>query len=175
MGSSAIVQRVPAPFTLHPDQWAHNIISTPYLSLSTILGSPSSCAQLMVGIHFIISPLCSCELHFASMTLNTVLIAGCSAGGIESALVQFFQKQNLQVFATAPDKTRMSLLSTLPNVTPLTLDVTSTSSNQAAVRSMEATTGRKLDYLVNNAGQLFVMPTLDIDIEAAQPIFDVHV
>ena len=50
----------------------------------------------MGGINFITSPLYTCRLHFAGMTLNTVLITGCSAGGIEPALVQFFQNKTFK-------------------------------------------------------------------------------
>lgn len=62
----------------------------------------------------------------------------------------------------------MSHLSTLPNALLLTLDVTITSSIVATVRSLEALTGGRLGYPVNEAGQLIVLPTLEIDIEAAK-------
>ena len=108
------------------------------------------------------------------MALKSVLITGCSAGGIGSALAEAFQKRNLHVFATARTPSKMSHLEKLPNVTLLTLDVTSASSIAAAVEAVRAKTGGKLDYLVNNSGRGFVMPTLDVNMEEAKRIFDVN-
>ncbi len=109
------------------------------------------------------------------MTLKTVLITGCSAGGIGSALVEAFQKRNIYVFATARDLSKMSHLETLSNVTLLTLDPTSMPSVHAVVKSVWAQTDGTLDYLVNNAGQTIIMPTLDFDIETAKSMYDINV
>lgn len=109
------------------------------------------------------------------MALKSVLITGCSAGGIGSALVEAFQKRNLHVFATARDLSKMSHLDKVPNVTLLPLDATSTVSVQTAVHSVRAQTGGTLDYLVNNAGQMIIMPTLDCDIETAKSMYDINV
>lgn len=109
------------------------------------------------------------------MALKSVLITGCSAGGIGSALVEAFQKRNLHVFATARDPSKMSHLDKISNVTLLQLDATSTASVKAAVESVRAQTGGTLDYLVNNAGQMIIMPTLDCDIETAKGMYDINV
>ena len=109
------------------------------------------------------------------MTLKSVLITGCSAGGIGSALVESFQKRNLRVFATARDVSKMSHLEKLPNVTLLNLDPTSEPSVRAAFDILEAQTGGTLDYLVNNAGQTIIMPTLDFNIETAKKLYDINV
>ena len=109
------------------------------------------------------------------MGLKTVLITGCSAGGIGSALVESFQKRNMHVFATARNPSKMSHLEKLPNVTLLTLDPTSKSSIVSAVENIKSTTGGSLDYLINNAGQTIIMPTLDFDIETAKRMYDINV
>ena len=105
---------------------------------------------------------------------SSVLITGCSAGGIGSALVDAFQKRNLHVFATARDLSKMSHLEKLPNVTLLALDVTAPSSIGAAVAAVKAQTDGILDFLVNNSGRSYVMPVLDTDIEEAKKMFNVN-
>ena len=106
---------------------------------------------------------------------KTVLITGCSAGGIGSALAEAFQKHGVHVFATARDLSKMSHLQTLSHVTLLQLDPTSAPSVQAAVEHVKGQTGGTLDYLVNNAGQTIIMPTLDFDIDTAKSMYDINV
>lgn len=108
------------------------------------------------------------------MAIKSVLITGCSAGGIGSALVQAFQKRNLQVFATARSLSKMAHLSKLPNVTLLQLDVTSAAEIAKAVEFVKNATGGSLDYLVNNSGVSYVCPTIDINMEEAKAMFDVN-
>ncbi|KAL8720948.1 MAG: hypothetical protein Q9225_002275 [Loekoesia sp. 1 TL-2023] len=105
------------------------------------------------------------------MTMKTVLIIGCSAGGIGSALAEAFQKRNMHVFATARDPRKMVHLEKLPNVTLITLDPTSPPNVQTAFEKVEARTGGRLDYLVNNAGQTIIMPAIDFDIETAKKMY----
>ena len=109
------------------------------------------------------------------MTPKTVLITGCSAGGIGSALAEAFQKRGMHVFATARDLSKMAHLRSLPHVTLLKLDPTSGPSVQTAVEDVKRQTGRTLDYLVNNAGQTIIMPTLDFDIDTAKSMYDINV
>lgn len=109
------------------------------------------------------------------MALKSVLITGCSEGGIGSALALAFQKRNLRVFATARDPSKMVHLSELPNVTLLQLDPTSKSSVEEAAKVVSAKTGGVLDYLINNAGQVMTAPTLDIDIDKAKEMYEINV
>ena len=109
------------------------------------------------------------------MKLKSVLITGCSTGGIGYALVEAFQKRNFHVFATARDTSKMSELTETPNVTLLSLDPTSTASVDAALEIVHAQTGGTLDYLINNAGQTIIMPTLDFDIGTASKMYDINV
>ena len=109
------------------------------------------------------------------MAPKTVLITGCSVGGIGHGLAIAFQKRGLHVFATARSLSKMSELSSLPNLTLLSLDVTSPTSIAAAVKSVEGKTGGRLDYLVNNSGSIYLMPNLDSDMEVGKKMFDVNV
>lgn len=108
------------------------------------------------------------------MTSKTVLITGCSEGGIGSALALAFQAHGLHVFATTRSLPKMAHLSKFPNITLLSLDVTSSSDISAAVNAVKFHPGNngKLDYLINNAGRNFFMPTLDIDIAEAKKIYE---
>ncbi|MCJ1440145.1 MAG: hypothetical protein MMC23_000627 [Stictis urceolatum] len=108
------------------------------------------------------------------MTQKSVLITGCSAGGIGSALAEAFHASGLRVFATARDKSKMVHLEALENVVLLELDVTKSSQIKATVESVRAATGGKLDYLVNNSGRNLFMPTFDINIDNAKRMFDTN-
>ncbi|KAE8353433.1 hypothetical protein BDV28DRAFT_108056 [Aspergillus coremiiformis] len=106
--------------------------------------------------------------------LRSVLITGCSAGGIGSALAETFHSRGLHVFATARSASKMAHLEKLPNITLMELDVTDAKSIEAAVEVVTAKAGGKLDYLVNNSGQSIVMPALDTNIQDAKKLFDVN-
>ncbi|KAJ4245753.1 hypothetical protein NW762_013877 [Fusarium torreyae] len=106
---------------------------------------------------------------------KSVLITGCSAGGIGASMAASLAKRDHHIFATARDPSKIPEdLSALPNVTVLKLDVTSTSSIADAVKAV-ADSGRGLDVLVNNAGIGYSMPILDIDISKAQSLYDTNV
>ncbi|KAL8856807.1 MAG: hypothetical protein Q9178_006644 [Gyalolechia marmorata] len=108
-------------------------------------------------------------------TPKSVLITGCSTGGIGHALASRFNAHGFHVFASTRHLANMSsLAANLSNMTLLELDVTSPSSIAAAAKVVEVETGGKLDVLVNNAGRLCVMPFLDTDLEEAKRVFDVN-
>lgn len=105
---------------------------------------------------------------------ETVLITGCSDGGIGSALALVLQQRGLHVFATARDVSKMSNLDGLPNVTMLTLDVVKTDDIKAAAELVTKQTGGTLNYLVNNAGRNHFMPILDDDLDAVRNLFEIN-
>lgn len=105
---------------------------------------------------------------------KSVLITGCSSGGIGYALAQSFQRRNLVVFATTRDLSKMVGLKDLPNLHLLSLDVTDPYSIADAVEAVKQVTGGPLDYLVNNSGRGYWMPALDTDIEEGKRLFDVN-
>lgn len=105
---------------------------------------------------------------------NTVLITGCSDGGLGSALVLAFHTKGYHIYASARDLSRTTALSSLSNITLLKLDVTSDSDVAAAAEYIKSDNGGKLDIVVNNAGRNYFMPVLDTDIDAAKKIFDTN-
>ena len=109
-----------------------------------------------------------------SKSRPTVLITGCSAGGMGSALAEVFHERGLHVFATARLRSKMSHLEKLPNMTLLELDVAVPFSIAAAVDVVRTKTNGKLDYLINNSGQGLVLPALDTEIDQARKMFDVN-
>ncbi|MCJ1394804.1 hypothetical protein MMC18_007684 [Xylographa bjoerkii] len=112
------------------------------------------------------------------MPAKSVLITGASAGGIGSALTHSFQKRGFHVFATARSLSKLAHLDHNPDITTLTLDVTSETSiakTLEEVREKLATIGSTgLDVLVNNSGRGYVTPILDADMEEARALFDVN-
>ncbi|KAB8231434.1 SDR family oxidoreductase [Aspergillus alliaceus] len=106
---------------------------------------------------------------------KTILISGCSAHGIGSALALTLAQKGHHIYATARNPSKiLGSLTSLPNVTPLQLDVTSTTSVSEAVKAIEDR-GLGLDVLVNNAGSGYTMPLLDADLEMAQQVYDTNV
>ncbi|KIW19006.1 hypothetical protein PV08_03296 [Exophiala spinifera] len=105
---------------------------------------------------------------------KTILITGCSKGGLGHALAVECQRRGMTVFATARTLSKMSDLKNLPNTTLLSLDVTSPTSVADAVDKITTATGGKLDYLLNNSGQNIILPALDLDIDEGKKMFDVN-
>lgn len=106
---------------------------------------------------------------------KSVLITGCSAGGIGAGLAEVFQERGYHVFATLRTPSKLpQALSNAANVTVLTLDVLSSESIAAAVESVKKETGGKLDVLVNNSGRGTFVPALDTSIEEAKKLFDLN-
>lgn len=103
-----------------------------------------------------------------SSSKRTVLITGCSDGGLGAALAVAFHNTGLHVYATARDTSKMKSLESL-GIDTIQLDVQSESSITACVSQLS-----KLDMLVNNAGSNYVMPVADVSIPEAKKIFDLN-
>jgi 1-acylglycerone phosphate reductase len=104
-----------------------------------------------------------------------VLITGCSNGGIGSGLAKAFQNRGHHVFAGVRSPSKASDLASLPNVTILTLDVTSKDSIHTAVKAVQEHVGDKgLDILVNNAGFGQPSPMVDADLDIGRQMFEVN-
>ncbi|KAK8005867.1 hypothetical protein PG991_012164, partial [Apiospora marii] len=102
---------------------------------------------------------------------RTVLITGCSDGGLGSALAQAFWHRNCYVFATARDVGKMQAVSSWADICMLTLDVTKPADIRDAVRVLG---DRGLDVLINNAGQAHFGPVLDEDLDHVRRTFEVN-
>lgn len=108
------------------------------------------------------------------MAPRTVLITGCSQGGLGDFLAQAFHARGLTVFATARKIEKMAHLKAL-GIHTLTLDVLSSESIAACAAAVAAETGGSLDLLVNNAGHGYTMPLLDVELDTAKRVFDTNV
>ncbi|KAH6609153.1 nadph-dependent 1-acyldihydroxyacetone phosphate reductase protein [Trichoderma cornu-damae] len=108
------------------------------------------------------------------MPQKTVLITGCSDGGIGSSLAMVFQQRGFHVFASTRHISKMSSLNNLSDVTLLSLDVVKSADIKAAANLIAEKTGGTLDYLVSNAGRNHFMPILDEDLDTVKDIFDIN-
>lgn len=105
---------------------------------------------------------------------KTILITGCSAGGIGAALANALAQAGHTVFATARDASKIpTALSSYPNVKVLTLNVTSPKSVAAAAVAVKEA-GGGLHVLINNAGAGYTIPLLDVDIDKAKAVHEVN-
>ncbi|KAF3002822.1 hypothetical protein E8E14_006001 [Neopestalotiopsis sp. 37M] len=105
---------------------------------------------------------------------RTVLITGCSEGGIGHALAEEFHRRGLRVFATARNLSKVEHLRALAGLEIIQLDVADPTSVRAAADEVRNRTGGVLDYLVNNAGQGYQVPLLDANLDEGRKLFEVN-
>ncbi|OQU94957.1 hypothetical protein CLAIMM_01233 isoform 2 [Cladophialophora immunda] len=110
----------------------------------------------------------------ATTKKRTVLITGCSDGGLGAALALAFHKRGDRVFATARTPSKMASLQSV-GIETLPLDVLSEDSIRSCVEKVSSLTGGTLDILVNNAGAGLNMPVLDASMAEIQRQFDINV
>ncbi|KAI1331528.1 short-chain dehydrogenase/reductase [Xylariaceae sp. FL0255] len=108
------------------------------------------------------------------MPLKSILITGCGPVGIGSALATEFHLRGHRVFATGISEAHVAHLGEM-GMDTFAMDVTSPSSIESGVARVTATTGGKLNMLINNAGVMHILPFADTDIEAERRIFEVNV
>ncbi|PVH79362.1 NAD(P)-binding protein [Cadophora sp. DSE1049] len=104
---------------------------------------------------------------------RTVLITGCSEGGMGAALAVAFHKSGLIVYATARELSKTTSLSAL-GIETILLDIQSPASIAACINQLSALKVT-IDILVNNAGASASMPISDLDLEEAKQLFDLNV
>ncbi|KAI1853797.1 hypothetical protein JX265_003869 [Neoarthrinium moseri] len=104
---------------------------------------------------------------------QSVLITGCSEGGIGFALAQEFHRRGLRVFATARNLGKVQHLRDA-GLEVIQLDVVDPASIRSAVENVSQLTGGALDILVNNAGNGYQIPILDADLAEARRLFEVN-
>ncbi|KAI1113550.1 hypothetical protein F5Y14DRAFT_417573 [Nemania sp. NC0429] len=105
---------------------------------------------------------------------RTILITGCSDHSLGAALALAFHKAGWRVFASARDLRKMKD-SKDKGITTVQLDVGSDESVASCVAHVQELTGGSLDALVNNAGQGYCLPLMDVDIDKARELFDLNV
>ena len=105
---------------------------------------------------------------------RTVLITGCSAGGLGHGLAVAFHARGLKVIATARTHAKMADLSS-KGITTLPLDVLSAESIADCVSAVSNLTSGRLDMLINNAGGGYNVPVSDIDVSKGKELFDLNV
>nr|XP_036577606.1 short chain dehydrogenase [Colletotrichum truncatum]KAF6784640.1 short chain dehydrogenase [Colletotrichum truncatum] len=110
---------------------------------------------------------------------KTVLITGCTPGGIGHALAREFHAKDsfntgLHVIATAR---RPEVLKDLgeQGMTTVALDVTSSENIAACKQRVNELTGGRLDFLVNNAGLTHTVPATDINMDEVRQTFETNV
>lgn len=106
---------------------------------------------------------------------RSVLITGCSDGGIGSALALAFNKRNFLVYATARAVDNMKELQDRDGIILLSLDILNAKQIEEVVDVVSKDTSGTLDYFVNNAGRTRFMPLLDEDIDAAKTLYETNV
>jgi len=111
----------------------------------------------------------------ATVQKKTVLLTGCSTGGIGWAMAKLFHERGFYVFATARDPSKAVDLSVLSDVEVVELDVTVPQTILQCKDAVTKRTGGRLDVLVNNAGVEFASPLLDVDVAEAKRLYDVNV
>ncbi|KAK6069904.1 IBR finger domain protein (short-chain dehydrogenase) [Seiridium cupressi] len=107
---------------------------------------------------------------------KTVLITGCSEGGLGSALCKAFLHVGCHVFVTVRNPAKAAYLYGDARCEILALDVASRESIDTCVSQIrKRLNGKGLDILVNNAGIGLTAPLLDTSIDEAKMLFDVNV
>jgi 1-acylglycerone phosphate reductase len=105
--------------------------------------------------------------------IKSVLITGCSAGGIGDSLCKEFISNNWRVFATARNITKVQHLKAI-GCDILELDVTDEAAVKAAAAQVTIDTDGTLDMLINNAGRgILLVGYQEFDINAKK-LFTVY-
>ncbi|KZT40460.1 NAD(P)-binding protein [Sistotremastrum suecicum HHB10207 ss-3] len=107
-------------------------------------------------------------------TSRSVLITGCSEGGIGYALAKEYRSRGLKVFATARRLQSIESLESL-GIDILELDVTKPESISAAKDKIGSLNSGKLDILVNNAGIVHHLPFTDLEMSAVRDLYETNV
>ncbi|KAI1294381.1 NAD(P)-binding protein [Xylaria venustula] len=105
---------------------------------------------------------------------KTVLVTGCTPGGIGHSLCLEYQRQGLYVIATARRPEVIADLAGL-GMSVVPLDVTDAESIKKCHDEVAKINGGKLDILVNNAGRTHTHPALDISLPDVRATFETNV
>ncbi|KAJ5824295.1 Glucose/ribitol dehydrogenase [Penicillium robsamsonii] len=107
-------------------------------------------------------------------TRRSVLITGCSPGGIGNSLAREFNRSGLRVLATARDAATISDLADL-GIETLSLTVDDLDNVKACFADVEKRLGDKgLDYLINNAGRNYTVPAMEVELSEVRQTFETN-
>ncbi|KAJ5309067.1 hypothetical protein PENANT_c020G02857 [Penicillium antarcticum] len=105
---------------------------------------------------------------------RSVLITGCSPGGIGNSLAREFHRNGLRVLATARDASSLSDLAEF-GIETLSLTVDDPENVKTCFADVEKRLGDKgLDYLVNNAGRNYTVPAMEVELSEARSVFETN-
>ncbi|RAH82942.1 putative short chain dehydrogenase/reductase [Aspergillus japonicus CBS 114.51] len=104
----------------------------------------------------------------------SVLITGCSPGGIGNSLAREFHRNGLRVFATARSADILQDLASI-GIETLSLEVDDQESVQRCFSDINARLGGKgLNYLVNNAGRNYTVPAMEAELSEVRATFETN-
>ncbi|MEL6297782.1 MAG: SDR family NAD(P)-dependent oxidoreductase [Pseudomonadota bacterium] len=105
---------------------------------------------------------------------QSILITGCSSGiGLASA--RAMAERGWRVFATAREQDDLDRLKTIPNVTPVALELRDGASIEACVAKVLTANDGKIGALFNNAGYAQPGAIEDVAVEHLREQFEVNV
>ncbi|PMD46077.1 NAD(P)-binding protein [Hyaloscypha variabilis F] len=107
------------------------------------------------------------------MQSRTVLITGCSPGGIGYSLAREFHSRGFRVFGTARDRKALEILRE-NGIDAMELEITSDASIQHLKAQIEQITGGSLDILINNVGVSCTVPCLDLTLRDIKTVFEIN-
>ena len=105
---------------------------------------------------------------------KTILITGCSQGGLGDALARALRQRGHRVIATARNPAKMSHFQAL-GIEILNLDVLSEESIAQCVKTVAAQHNGAVDILINNSGAGYSIPLTDASLAEARRLFDLNV
>ncbi|KAI8630767.1 NAD(P)-binding protein [Xylariaceae sp. FL1651] len=105
---------------------------------------------------------------------KTVLVTGCTPGGIGHAICLEYHRRGLHVIATARRPEVLVELAEM-GMSTVALDVTDAESIKQCHGEVAKINGGKLDILVNNAGRTHTHPALDISLPDVRATFETNV
>jgi len=108
-----------------------------------------------------------------TVTQQAVLVTGASSG-IGRNVAEALAANGYFVYAGARKQQDIDALNAIDNVQAIVIDVTVPEQIDAAVQKVRAG-GRGLYALINNAGILITGPSLEVDVERVERLFDVNV
>ncbi|KAL3472482.1 1-acyl dihydroxyacetone phosphate reductase [Aspergillus californicus] len=109
------------------------------------------------------------------MSKKTVLITGCSNGGLGATMAKVYHAKGFHVFAGLRNKAKVGSLAEIDGIDIVEIEVTSVESIRHCADLIAKETGGTLDILVNNAGVGAVVPLLDASLDDAKKVYDANV